>query len=176
MEMATLEQAHKSEEIRDLVSIHPNSDRMRFRVTWGREALSAFVVWILGIITPLCVVLVATEVSKESEQTLVVVLAIALMYTFLVIMVAPSSLTRNSEVWSIRVSPFAIPVYSFRWNEVVSVGRLGFKDILCSQFVGFPTNLKTSVGIILKSGKRIIISLCDPDMFIQDISSCIILH
>jgi hypothetical protein len=148
--------------------------RSRYLVSWGVGTRVALISWLAVVLIPICVVIITADqmdISEPINTVISVMFTVALIHVILLVCISPSSLTRNNDEWTIRVSPFGVPVYRFRATDVISAARVYWRDILRWKFTGFVTDWKKCVGISLTSGKRIVVSLRDPDMFIKDISS-----
>jgi hypothetical protein len=145
-----------------------------YSVSWGLGTRLALVLWLSGILVPFCIVAMNLDPSEISGAFVVfgvVVFSVFILHLCVLIFVAPFTVTRDLDGrFKVCVSPFRLPMYSFASSDILSIKRFSWKEIACSSFVGFPTDWTRSVEIRLQSGRRIVVSLKDPEQFITDCS------
>lgn len=145
-----------------------------YRVSWGIGIRLAVAAWVFLLIIPLICAIGALDpddIPPSMWMHFGGLLGGVLLYLVGVILVSPSSIVReNAQHLTIRISPFSWTLYRFAIDDVRRVYRLTAKDFVRAIFSGIPTDWRKAVGIELKSGKFIPISLEEPEEFICDMS------
>lgn len=145
-----------------------------YSVSWGSGIRLAVSAWFLLLIVPLICAIGTLDPDDIPPSMLMLFGGLfggVLMYLVGVILVAPWSIVReNAQHLSIRISPFSWTLYRLAIDDIRRVYRLTAKDFVRAIFSGIPTNWSKAVGIELKSGKLIPISLEEPEEFICDMS------
>lgn len=142
-----------------------------YPVSWGIGTRLTLFAWLCGVLVPFCIVTVNLDRAQISGSFVmfgVIVFSIFFIHLGFLLLFAPHCVTLDSEgVFRVCVSPCKLPLYSFTTSDVFTATRVTWRQLVCTRFVGFPTDWTRTVEIRLKSGRRIVVSLRDPDEFIR---------
>jgi hypothetical protein len=151
----------------------------RYEVSWGwttRCSMCICLAIVVGTLLAMCLLSKAAHASRVWSAFETTFISVSCAYLFLIILVSPSSLTRDaSNMLAIRVSPFEFSVFKLNIFRIASVSRLtSWRTLVNGKFVGFPTDFKRSIELRMINGRRIVVSLKNPDGFIQEMNRIIL--
>ena len=150
----------------------------RYSVSWGIGIRASIIAWFVVFVIPLSLIVLCFE-AKDVPQSIVglfaAMISVAVFGVFVLTFATPSAIARDSERnFTLYISPIMIPLIRFGICDVSEVRKIEWPELLCMKAVGYPTDWQRSVCIELKSGRKILLSPKDPDMFISDIQSLVV--
>ena len=147
----------------------------RYAISWGVGIRVSIIAWLVVFVVPLSLIVLCFEAGDVPESIIGLfasMIAIAIVGVLVLTFATPSAIARDSERnFTLYISPIMIPLIRFGIMDVSAVRKIEWPELFCMKAVGYPTDWQRSVCIELKSGRKILFSLKDPDMFIGDMQS-----